>query len=208
MIPVSEKLREEIAALRREANELRYHAARRDFARKLQAALRQFKYSPDQPRDDHGRWARVLGEIRDYLQRHGGDILDGALLAGTFIPEPAEPEFLAAWSARRAQATEEYLATARNLPPGVTRIGSDIAKLTPQQLKSLKRFKAKGAGFKNPEIVNLSDGSAIYSAKVPAKNIPGSYKIYEKHVSPGGEKIKMPSVTVGPRGELVNIKMK
>jgi hypothetical protein len=90
----------------------------------------------------------------------------------------------------------------------VVETGRGTGGLTSGQLDSLSRFKGKGAGFKNPDVTKFSDGSVIYSTKVPARDIPGSYALYEKHVDAYGKKIKTNKITVGPAGEVVHIKPK
>lgn len=129
-----------------------------------------------------------------------------------FIGAPAKPITGAIGNSGRAAYNayrlRRYLDDVRQIPKGVKEVSKGTKDLTSGQQASLKRFKGKGKNFKNPEVINYSDGSAIYSSKVPASNIPRSYAIYEKHVDTSGKIIRTNKLVIGPDGELVHIKPK
>ena len=112
-------------------------------------------------------------------------------------------------SARSAVRVGGYLNEARRIPKGVREIGKGGNRLTVEQRASLERFKGKNTKVKNEiEITSFSDGRVVYSVKVPARDIPGSYRIYEKYVDAAGKKIGANAITIGPKGELVHVKPK
>lgn len=109
----------------------------------------------------------------------------------------------------KAPREKEYLDRVRKLPSSIREIGKGESTLTGEQKASLKRFKKKNPKVQQEiEVTKLSDGSAIFTARKPADNIRGSYKLYDKRVDPQGKKIEMNAVTIGARGEQVNTKPK
>ena len=56
------------------------------------------------------------------------------------------------------------------------------------------------------EIINYSDGRVVFSVKQPARDIPGSYTMWEKQMDSVGNTIRNSKTTVGPNGELIHIK--
>lgn len=109
---------------------------------------------------------------------------------------------------QRRIETEKYIEQSRKVPRNITRVADGEEGLTQAQKESLNRYKSKGKDFKNPQILNYSDGSAIYRVESPARNIPNSYAVYEKHVDIDGRKIKLNKIVIGPDGEVIHLKPK
>ncbi|MDD9899925.1 MAG: hypothetical protein OXT65_02995 [Alphaproteobacteria bacterium] len=110
-------------------------------------------------------------------------------------------------AAHNAIRLRRYLNTARQIPKGVRKVGSGAESLSSGQRASLKTFTKKHSKYKGSMgVTNYSDGRAIYTVKHPAKNIPGSYTIWDKQVDAAGRVIRTTKTTVGPDGELIHIK--
>lgn len=81
--------------------------------------------------------------------------------------------------------------------------------LTEEQAKNLARFDAKLPKNAGPIEVRIGkNGERIFSADVPANNIPGSYARYEKTVDSAGNTISYTKTTYAPDGSVVHTKTK
>ena len=128
-----------------------------------------------------------------------------------FIGAPAKPIVGAIGNSGRAAYNayrlRRYLDDARQIPKGVKEVSKGTKDLTSGQQKTLKEFKrARSKHKKDIEVINYSDGRAVFTVKQPAKNIPGSYTVWEKQVDATGKTIRHNKTTVGPRGELIHTK--
>jgi hypothetical protein len=128
-----------------------------------------------------------------------------------FIGLPAKPAAGAIAGGTRAAYNQarlqRYLAEARQIPKDVREAGKGTENLTTGQMKRLTEFKSDRSKHKdNIEIINYSDGRAIFSVKQPAKKIPKSYTVWEHQVDAVGSTIRRNKTTVGPDGELIHIK--
>jgi SPP1 gp7 family putative phage head morphogenesis protein len=86
-------------------------------------------------------------------------------------------------------------------------LGTDT--LTTAQARNLERFDKKlpkDAG--KITVSNGSNGQRVFTADVPARNIPGSFARYEKVVDRAGNTVSYTKTTYGPRGEVISRKVK
>ncbi len=84
-----------------------------------------------------------------------------------------------------------------------------IENLSLTQAGNLTRFeKNLPKNANSTKIFNLSDGSKVFQADVPANNIPGSFARYEKIVDSFGNTVKYTKTTYAPDGSIVHIKVK
>jgi len=148
--------------------------------------------------------------VENFIAEHP---VESAVTAVSLLPQGAVVRGVrgvaaAGRDAVNAVRLRNYLNEMRKIPKGVREVGKSQELLTDKQKKSLHTLKKKGSSFKSPEITNFSNGSAMYTVKVPARNVRGSYRIYEKHVDANGKTIKMDAITIGPNGELVHVKTK
>jgi len=106
-----------------------------------------------------------------------------------------------------ASATPEAAAAAPEASAAMPESGAAIDSAA--QAANLERFKSglpKAAG--EVKIFNLPKGGKAFQADVPAKNIPGSYAIYEKQVNAAGKTLNYTETTIAPDGSVVNVKIK
>ncbi|UFP96417.1 RHS repeat-associated core domain-containing protein [Gloeobacter morelensis] len=81
--------------------------------------------------------------------------------------------------------------------------------LNPEQAKNLGRFNKslpRNAGA--TKIYNLPNGGKAFQATSPARNIPGSYAIYEKQIDAIGRTLNYTITTIAPNGSVVKIATK
>lgn len=223
--PACDGMRRFNDALQQATRDIQDDLARRRLHKSLCTAAMEYKYNQSQPRvpagsSAGGQWTGGGGTGRG--QGFGARKVppkDSGFFQrvnkGPNLPTEQEEEPFGAFGpagrgggGNAASRVEGYLRNARQLPEGVTEVGRGADKLTDEQLKSLKSFKSKGTAFKNPEVMHLSDGSAIYSVKIPAKDIPRSYTVWQKQVDASGKIVRTTKTTIGPDNELVHIKPK
>jgi hypothetical protein len=109
--------------------------------------------------------------------------------------------------AYNAYRLQRYLAEARQIPKDVKVVSRGVDNLTIGQQKTLKGFSRSRSKYKNDiEVINYSDGRAIFSVKQPAKNIPDSSAVWEQQVDAVGKTIRLNKTSVGPDGELIHIR--
>jgi hypothetical protein len=114
-----------------------------------------------------------------------------------------------ATAARNAIRLRGYLNEARKIPKGVVEMGKGRASLTKEQFSKLTDWGKSNRNYKpDIQVTNFSDGSSIFSFKVPARDIPSSYAVWEKRVSAGGKTINVSKTSIGPKGELIHNKPK
>jgi len=96
-------------------------------------------------------------------------------------------------------------------PAIVEVVGTEVAAggLNASQLKNLGRFEKNLPSNASPTIIRqLPAGSKSFQATVPARNIPGSYAIYEKQVDVNGFTLEFTKTTVSRDATLVHMKDK
>ena len=80
--------------------------------------------------------------------------------------------------------------------------------LSSNQIKSLKKFNKKFPNTYDTKIYKLPNGSRAFQKKIQAKNISGSYAIYEKQINASGATIQFTKTTVSSDGAIVHVKQK
>lgn len=164
---------------------------------------------PKHPHADSPYYDPVTGTY-DPPIRPVGDPLSDALIVtgGVRIFKPAAEAVIGgATAVRNALRLRRYLQEARQIPKDVKEVGKGKQHLAPSQQKKLTEFlKERSKSADEIDVTHYSDGRALFSTKQPAKNIPGSYTVWEKQVDSVGKTIRLNKTTVGPNGELIHIK--
>jgi len=108
-------------------------------------------------------------------------------------------------------AYEEATIVAVPGPATIETVGSELSTegMNASQLKNLERFEKNlpnGAG--STIVRELPDGGKAFQSIVPARNIPGSYAVYEKQVDAKGVTLEFTKTTVAPDATIIHVKDK